>query len=108
MPLEMPVCRITVLRRSINQDLIDEYLDDENGEIGSCEIFRDGQEFLIDDYTTVPANFCASAWADIRKDILTIAMGADIPGFKEPGTAIAGCTDWFRPVIFKIERITGD
>ena len=28
MPTEMSKCKITVLKRTINQDLIDEYLDD--------------------------------------------------------------------------------
>ena len=29
MSFEMPKCKITVLKRTINQDLIDEYLDDQ-------------------------------------------------------------------------------
>jgi uncharacterized repeat protein (TIGR04076 family) len=28
-----------------------------------------------------------------------------MPGMKQRGTLIVGCTDWFRPVIFKVERI---
>ena len=105
MSFNMPKCRITVLKRTINQDLIDEYLDDEYKSIGPCEVFRDGQEFVIDDYSLVPEGFCASAWADIRKDILTVAMGANTPGMRQPGTVITSCTDWFRPVIFKVEKI---
>jgi uncharacterized repeat protein (TIGR04076 family) len=27
-----------------------------------------------------------------------------MPGFRRRGTVITGCTDWFRPVIFKVER----
>ena len=34
MSFEMPKCKITVLKRTINQDLIDEYLDDEHKGIG--------------------------------------------------------------------------
>ena len=105
MSYEMPKCRITVLKRTVNQDLIDEYLDDELRDIGPCECFRDGQEIIIDDHSTVPENFCASAWADIRKDILTIAIGGNMPGIRQPGTLITGCTDWLRPVIFKVERM---
>ena len=63
---------------------------------------------MIEDYSVVPEGFCASAWADIRKDILAVAMGADMPGFRQPGTVIAGCADWFRPAIFKVERIEDD
>ena len=107
MPYDMPRCKITVLKRTINQDLIDEYLDDTCEDIGPCDRFQDGQEFVIDP-SVVPEDFCvccAWAWADIRKDILTVAYGGDMVGMKQPGTVIAGCTDWFRPVIFKVERI---
>ena len=105
MSYEIPKCRVTVLKRTINQDLINEYLDDELRDIGLCECFRDVQEIIIDDHSTVPENFCASAWADIRKDILTIAIGGNMPGIRQHGTLITGCTDWFRPVIFKVERM---
>lgn len=35
-------------------------------------------------------------------------MSYDMPGIKQRGTVITGCTDWFRPVIFKVERIEYD
>jgi uncharacterized repeat protein (TIGR04076 family) len=108
MSYEMPKCKITVLKRTINQDLINEYLGDECKDIGLCECFRDSQEIVIEDYAVVPEGFCASAWADIRKDILAVAMGANMPGIRQPGIIIAGCTDWFRPVIFKVERMAND
>ena len=106
MSSEMPRCKITVLKRTINQDLIDEYLEDSYKDIGLCECFGEGEEFVIDP-SVVPEDFCARcawAWADIRKDILTVAMGANMPGIRQPGTVITGCTDWLRPVIFKVER----
>jgi uncharacterized repeat protein (TIGR04076 family) len=106
-PFETRKCKITVLKRTIHRDLIDEYLDDEHGNIGLCERFQEGQEFEIDP-STVPEDFCACcawAWADIRDDIMTVAVGGDIPGIKQGGTVITGCRDWFRPVIFKVERL---
>ena len=106
---EISKCKITVVKRTINQDLIDEFIDEKyRDHIKPCEIFKDNQEFLLEEenaFSQPPADFCASAWADIRKDIFTIAFGANIPGIKYPGTVITGCTDWFRPVIFKVERI---
>lgn len=108
MPSEMPRCKITVLKRTINQDLIDEYLEDTHKDIGPCECFREGQEFVVESHkelSVVPEDFCAWAWADIRRDILTVAVGGDMPGFRQRGTVITGCTDWFRPVIFKVERV---
>jgi len=98
-------CNITVLKRTVNRDLIDEYVDDEYKNIGACERFSDGQEFVVDAAAEPPDGFCAWAWADIRKDILTVAFGADVPGINRRGTVITGCTDWFRPVIFKVERL---
>ena len=63
------------------------------------------QVFLVDPGEGVPEGFCPWAWADIRRDILTVAYGADIPGMRQPGTVITGCTDWLRPVLFKVERM---
>ena len=85
MSFEMPGCKITVLKRTINRDLADEYLDDEYKEIGLCERFTDGQEVLIKDYSAVPDGFCPWAWADIRKEIMAVAMGADMPGIRHAG-----------------------
>jgi uncharacterized repeat protein (TIGR04076 family) len=110
MSTEMPKCKITVLKRTVNQDLIDEYLDDSYQEHGLCECFRDAQEFSIDP-SEIPKDFlecCPWAWADIRKDILTVASGGNMPGIKQSGTVITGCRDWFRPVIFKVERMDND
>ena len=59
-----------------------------------------GQEFVIDHPFVMPENFCPWAWADIRKDILTVAAGGDLPWMKQRGLLISGCTDWIRPVIF--------
>jgi uncharacterized repeat protein (TIGR04076 family) len=53
----------------------------------------------------MPEGFCAWAWADIRADILTVIAGGSPPWLKQPGIQITGCTDWFRPVIFKMERM---
>lgn len=101
---QMARCRITVLKRTVNVDLAEEYLDIA-GDFVACERFSEGQEIIIDRHYEVPEGFCPWAWADIRGDIKTIASGGSLPWVKPPGTAIVGCTDWFRPVIFKIERI---
>jgi uncharacterized repeat protein (TIGR04076 family) len=110
MSSEMPKCKITVLKRTVNQDLIDQYLADKYKDRGACECFKDGQEFLMDP-SAIPEDFiacCPWAWADIRNDILTVAFGGNIPGIRQSGTVITGCRDWFRPVIFKVERMDND
>lgn len=102
---ELYNCRITVVKRMLNQDLAEQYLDVED-EIVLCEQFGDGQEFVVEQPYQVPEGFCPWAWADIRSDIMIITTGGDPPWMKQRGTLITGCTDWFRPVIFKVERVT--
>ena len=83
------------------------YLEEECKPKGPCECFKEGEEFIID-HSQKPKNFiarCPWAWADIYKDVLSVASGANMIGAKQSGMTITGCTDWFRPVIFKIERL---
>lgn len=98
-------CKITVLKRMLNQDLIDEYLENANEHPGLCEYLQEGQEFMVEQIWQPPEGFCAWAWADIRKEILAAVGGGKYPGMKKRGLIIAGCSDWFRPVIFKVESI---
>ena len=96
--------KITVLKRTMNTDLVQQYLKTE-GDYGICDQFHDGQEFFTDKPWVVPQGFCTWAWTDIRGDIQTILLGGDLPWIKERHVAIASCSDVFRPVIFKIERV---
>jgi len=100
----LPQCRITVLKRSLRQDLVDEYLKVE-GEVVLCERCVEGQEFVVEPSFEMPEGFCPWAWADIRSDVMVVFAGGNPPWIKQPGTVITGCTDWFRPVIFKVERV---
>lgn len=104
MPLNLPKCKITVLKRSLNKDLVDEFLSPKE-EFKRCECFQEGQEFIVESPFAPPKNFCTWAWGDIKQDILALMSGANYYWVKQKGTTISGCTDWFRPVIFKIERI---
>ena len=102
----MPKCKITVIKTTLNKDLIDEYVIDQYKGMDKCEIFKEGQEIIIDPNTgKVPEGFCDWAWADIRKDINLIASGGNVVGMKQNGMAISACSDWFRQVFFKIERL---
>ncbi|MBD3255301.1 MAG: TIGR04076 family protein [Candidatus Lokiarchaeota archaeon] len=99
-------CKITILKKTLNRNLIEEYISNEYKDLGQCERFEEGQEFIIDPTTPkVPEGFCDWAWADIRKDLITIASGGNMFWLKNPNMTIVGCTDWFRPVYFKIEKI---
>ena len=72
---------------------------------GPCEVFREGQVFLMDDPWTMPAGFCGAAWADIAKNVQTVCLGGDFPSAVKKGTNISCCVDGVRPVIFKMERL---
>ena len=99
----MSKVKITVIKRMFNQDLVDGYI--EGGQdMGPCRLFEDGQEFIQGDWMP-PEGFCPWAWADIHKEIILIRRGGDQGGLKQPNTAIACCTDAFKPVAFKVERI---
>ncbi|MFX0208629.1 MAG: TIGR04076 family protein [Candidatus Hodarchaeota archaeon] len=100
-------CKITVIKRSVNKDIVSEYLKEEYQGVEPCGRFKDGQEFIItkENRYRPPEGFCEWAWGDIRNDILTLVYGGTIPHMKNEHANIGGCTDWYRPVYFKIERI---
>lgn len=88
-------CKITILKKTLNEDYIRQYKDG-GGDI--CTVFKEGQEFVVSSPWVPPDGFCSWAWADIRTYIHLVAAGQ----FK---TFVACCTDGFRPVFFKLERI---
>ena len=88
-------CKITVLKKTIHNDL---YKDIRGEEGKPCGVFEEGQEFILTSPYKPPEGFCQWAWADIRHFILGAWFG------REDAT-VACCTDGFRPVLFKVERI---
>ena len=98
-------CKITVVKRMVNDDLVNEYAT-EPKKFPICDIVKDGQEFVVTNPFVMPEGLCPWAWADIRMFILTMASGGSFPGMKNADTAVATCTDPFRPVIFKIEKVS--
>ncbi len=96
-PAEKPKktrCRITVVKRSAHQDLADA----RRGLVKPCDAFKDGQEFSLTGPWSPPEGFCAWAWADIRSQVMANFHGGEFP-------TVACCTDGYRPVHFRIERI---
>jgi len=86
--------KITVLRRDFEKEFVEKL---KTGPKGPCTRFNDGQEFTVTSQWAMPEKFCEWAYADIR---------AYIPMVLGQGNPIAVCcTDGFRPVFFKVERI---
>jgi len=71
-----------------------------------CNQFKEGQEFVTD-IAKVPEGFCPSAFVDIFRFISGLQSGADYPWMNEQGKVLVCCTDGFRPVVFRLERIEG-
>ena len=103
----MNKCRITVLKRTFNEDLVEKYsAENQPGNpLTPCPTYYDGQEFIIENDAKMPKGFCFWAWADIQRDVAAVMYGADIPWITQKGTMINCCSDGLRPVIFKLERI---
>jgi len=86
--------KITVLKRGFEKEFVEQL---KTGPKGPCTRFSDGQEFTVTSQWAMPQKFCEWAYADIR---------AYIPMVIGQGNPIAVCcTDGFRPVYFKVERI---
>jgi uncharacterized repeat protein (TIGR04076 family) len=92
-------CKITVLKRTVNEDY---YLKYKKRKGNLCPIFKDGQEFIVDSPWAPPGKFCQWAWADIRTYIIGVFSGMKFDG---SDVFVACCTDGFKPVFFKIERV---
>lgn len=92
--------KVSVLRRLRHDDLLEE-----NAESmwQACQRLETGQEFVAK-HGNMPDGFCSWAWADIQKYVMTLARGGNFVGVKH-GRFVTCCTDGFRPVIFKLERI---
>jgi uncharacterized repeat protein (TIGR04076 family) len=86
--------KISVLKRGFEKEFVDQL---KTGPKGPCTRFADGQEYTVTSQWSMPEKFCEWAWADIR---------VYIPMVLGTGNPIAVCcTDGFRPVFFKVERV---
>ncbi|MBU1049817.1 TIGR04076 family protein [Candidatus Bipolaricaulota bacterium] len=106
----MSQVRISVAKRALYQDLVNEYVKRElfPGGFGLCSRFIEGQSYLVD-WPAKPDGFpCDWAWADIQRAAAMIGFGADAPWVNRPGTTVICCNDGLRPVTFVIERVEGD
>jgi uncharacterized repeat protein (TIGR04076 family) len=72
----------------------------------TCEAFKEGQEFIVEDSLAKPEGFCNWAWRDIFKDVSVMRFGGNFwPGWVEKGKMYSCCTDGIRPVSFFMERL---
>jgi uncharacterized repeat protein (TIGR04076 family) len=99
-------CKITILKTSFNKEYVDLYVEKERRKtLGPCEVFKEGQVFVVDAVSGCPAGFCAWAWDDLYKVIVGFFSGGNFGMWYEGDVLIACCTDGTRPVYFKIEGL---
>lgn len=97
----MRKCRITVVRKTRYDDLIEKY---ENPIEHACDM-REGQVFVTVGASR-PDGFCESAWQNLYSFVFALASGAEdlFDGWmKDRRSAMISCNDGFRPVSFLIE-----
>ena len=97
--------KITVLKRLHPSDIFDTLPATPVKDVGACELFNDGQEFIVEENLKMPEGFCSSAWHTIYCSVRVLAFGGNMPWIQEKGVEINCCHDGLRPVIFKLERI---
>lgn len=86
-------------------ELVHSFINDPK-KFSACNRVKDNQEFIVPNPYEMPEGICAYAWADIRPQILALAAGSTFSFMNKKNTTVATCTDPFRPVIFKIEKIS--
>ena len=110
--------RITAIRQTVYQDLIDQY---ENPIEHACTI-RQGQQWISID-GKCPDGLCPSAWESMQSFVESLAQGRGVmicdlsrrrpllpkaegrSGMKNPMSAMISCNDGFRPFSFYIEAV---
>jgi uncharacterized repeat protein (TIGR04076 family) len=97
--------KITVLKRFSPSEVFEKDPVTLSKPLAACELYRDGQEFIVGEDGKMPAGFCTSAWQTIFSNVRTLSFGGNLPWYKQKGVAINCCSDGLRPVVFKLERI---
>ncbi|MFC2077176.1 TIGR04076 family protein, partial [Candidatus Bipolaricaulota bacterium] len=91
----MAKLKITVLERTFNEEIAEEYGSDgfkAGSGFGPCPNFTVGQTFILDGLGK-PDRFCSWAWADIHREVRTVAFGGGYGWVDTPHSAITCCTD---------------
>ena len=102
----MKKVRITVMRITVYQDLIDKY---ENPIEHACDL-KEGQVFIANGWEK-PEGFCNSAWETLSRFVMALSYGATnlYDGWmKNEKSAMISCNDGFRPVSFLLETMEED
>lgn len=94
--------RITVIKKTLHMDIIQEDLPNLAAIAAPCSDLRDAQAFEVqDDHIACTEGFCAHAWKTIGPVVTRVCRGETLNG----PDAFPPCADGLRPVTFHIEPI---
>lgn len=100
--IDMKKVKITVLRKTFNEDMAKEYA---MPGLKPCQALEEGQVFYAG--LGKPEGFCDGAWRTIHPYVFALANGVENFYFNDwvrhKGMAISCCNDGLRPVFFKLE-----
>ena len=102
----MKKVRITVMRRTVYTDLMEQY---ENPLECPCEM-KIGQVFVANGWER-PEGLCRTAWECMSPFVMALSHGAEglyDHWMKNPRSAMISCNDGFRPVSYLIEALDED
>ena len=90
-------CKITVIKKTLQNDLIEKY--HSHAPVGLCPCLEEGQEYYC---TTnkLPEGFCAWAFGDISREIALVAYDETANTKK-----VTCCTSGYHNVYFYIEPV---
>ena len=99
--------RITVIKKDLDQDLINKYMTPKRAaSTRSCSMTI-GDSFLISETVMCPDGVCPWAWHDIESFVRIAAFEGKLEGQQPENSWVRSCTDAFRPVTFLIEPLEG-
>ena len=97
--------KITVLKKTIEQDYVSKYIRDQKPGYGPCRVFEEGQEFVTDVWGGSPSGFCSWAWNDLYKPLLTFAKGGDFGNeYEGKQVYVSCCSDSLRNL--QVEQVS--
>ena len=101
----MKPVRITVIKTSLDQELIAKHVTDERGGVRPCG-HEVGESFLVTEPVMCPEGLCPWAWHDIESFVRIAAFEGVLEGSNPPNSWVRCCTDALRPVTFLIEPLS--
>jgi len=102
----MKKVKITVLKRIVVDDLVEEYA---VSGFSLCPLHQEGQVYYCENGWQKPDGLCDNAWKSMMEYVIAFVHGGknfyNGSWVKDESVAIISCNDGLRPVIFKLEAI---